>query len=59
MITDRKKTREPTIWIHAEKKQMCAALSRRPEVKSQLVPINAPGSTGKFEVASGKELYMF
>lgn len=30
MITERTRRREPTIWIHAEKNQMCAALSRNP-----------------------------
>ena len=38
---------------------MCAALSRAVAVKSQLVPINTPGSTGQFEIADGNQLFQF
>lgn len=59
MLTDRNQTLEPSIWIHSEKKQMCAALSSKLDQKSQMVPINAPGLTGNFDIASGKERMMF
>ena len=38
---------------------MCAALTGAEAVKSKLVPINTPGSTGQFEIAQGKMLYMY
>jgi len=59
MITERKRIQEPTIWIHKEKNTMCAALVAQLQVKSDLVPINTPGSTGSFEIPHGQHLYQF
>jgi len=59
MITDRNQVNEPTIYIHEEHSTMCAALTGSEAVKSNLVPINTPGSTGKFEIPFGNMLYMF
>ena len=58
-FVDMNSQNEPTIYIHQENLEMCAALSRAVAVKSELVPINTPGSTGQFEIADGKQLYQF
>ena len=59
MVTDRNENNEPTIYIHEEENTMCASLTGAEEVKSNLVPINTPGSTGKFDIPHHKMLYQF
>ena len=47
MVTESKNMdNEPTIYIHDDGKAMCASLMQDKDVKSGLVPINTPGSTG-------------
>ena len=60
MVTDRNLGNdEPTIYIHNEENTMCASLTGATDIKSNLVPINTPGSTGKFEIPHGNILYQF
>ena len=59
MVPDRNENNEPTIYIHEEENTMCASLTGAEEVKSNLVPINTPGSRGKFDIPHHNMLYQF